>query len=55
MDLEGTMLIEMSDKERQIPNYLTYMWNLKKTNKKRPKLIDRESRLVVARGRGWGG
>ena len=33
MDLEGIMLIEMSDRERQILYVITYMWNLKnKTN-----------------------
>ena len=26
------MLIEMSDKERQTPNDLTYMWDLKKND-----------------------
>ena len=28
--LRDTMLIEMSDKERQTPNDLTYLWDLKK-------------------------
>ena len=33
IDLEGIMLNEMSDRERQILYNLTYMWNLKtKTN-----------------------
>ena len=33
MDLEGIMLSEMSDRERQILYDTTYMWNLKnKTN-----------------------
>jgi len=27
MDLEGIMLREMSDRERQIPYDVTYMWN----------------------------
>ena len=29
MDLEGIMLCEMSDRERQILHDLAYMWNLK--------------------------
>ena len=35
MDLEGSMLSEMSDREREILYDLTYMWNLKanQTNK----------------------
>ena len=28
MDLEGIILSEMSDRERQIPYYFIYMWNL---------------------------
>ena len=31
MDLEGIMLSEMSDRERQILCDFTYMWNLKNT------------------------
>ena len=31
MDLEGIMLSEMSDRERQILYDITYMWNLKNT------------------------
>ena len=34
MDLEGTMLSDMSDRDRQILYVFTYMWNLKnKINK----------------------
>ena len=33
MDLEGIMLSEMSDRDRQTPYDITYMWNIKnKTN-----------------------
>ena len=31
MDLEGIMLSEKSDRERQILYDITYMWNLKNT------------------------
>ena len=33
MDLEGIMLSEMSDRERQILYDITYMWNLKTITK----------------------
>ena len=47
MDLEGITLSEISqtEKERQIPYDLTYMWNLKKVE-----LTETESKLVVIRG-----
>ena len=48
MDLEGIMLREMSDRERQIPYDLTYKWNLKK--KKR--VHEYRNRLVVSRSGG---
>ena len=32
MDLEGIMLNKL-DREKQIPNDFTYMWNLNKQNK----------------------
>ena len=32
MNLEGIMLNEMSERERQILHAITYMWNLKKLN-----------------------
>ena len=42
------MLSKVSQTER--PYTLTYMWNLKE--KKKPKLIDTENRLMVVRGEG---
>ena len=46
------MLTEVkSDRERQIPYDLIYMWNKKK---KKPELMHTEKRLVVARARTWG-
>ena len=33
MNLEGVMLSEMSDRERQRLYVITYIWNLKKRNK----------------------
>ena len=38
-----------SDRERQIPYDLTYMWNLKTKTKR---VIDTENRFVVATGGG---
>ena len=32
MDLEGIMLSEINQTERQLLSDFTYMWNLKKTN-----------------------
>ena len=54
VDLEGIMLSELSQIEKQILYDLSYMSNLRQTkNKKSPtKLTDTENRLVVARGRG---
>ena len=45
-----------SDRERQIPHDFTYMWNLKNKTRKqtKPRLIDTENKLVVARGKGMG-
>ena len=46
----------MSERKRQIPYDLTYMWNFfKKTTTKtsKTKLIDMENRSVVARGKEW--
>ena len=45
-----------SDRERQIPHDLFYMWKpniyrFKKKNKKKNKLIDLENRLVATRGK----
>ena len=46
IDLEGIMLNEINQTERQISYNLIYMWNLKKQNKNR--LI--ENKWAVARG-----
>ena len=46
------MLRNKSNRERQIPYDLTYMWNVKKQTNKH-KLIDTENKLVVARSGGW--
>ena len=52
MDLEIIILSEVSQSEKDIcPCDLTYMWNLKQTNKE-TKLIDTGKRLVVASNRG---
>ena len=58
MDLEGSMLSEMSDREREILYDLTYMWNLKanQTNKTKWKETHRPTCWcwqVSCRGRGW--
>ena len=37
-----------SDKEKQIPDDLTYMWNLK-TKKKQTRLVDTENKSLVAK------
>ena len=51
--LEGIMLNEMSDREKQILNDLMYMWNLKSKQTK-TKLKHTENRSPsVARGGGW--
>ena len=45
-----------SDRERQIPYDIVYMWNLKsKNDTKRNRLTDLENELMVTRGDGWGG
>ena len=46
-DLEGLMLSEMSDRERQIPYDLTFFVEYKER-----KNLNTENRLVVARGSG---
>ena len=51
--LEGIMLNEMSDREKQILNDLMYMWNLK-SKQTRTKLKHTENPSPsVARGKGW--
>ena len=51
MNLEG---ITVNVRERQILYDLTFMNYLKFKKKKKKKLIETESRLVVARSRQWG-
>ena len=48
VDPEGIILSEISQREKNIPYNLTYIWNLKN------KLIKRKFRLVVARGEEMG-
>ena len=47
--LEGIVLSEMSDREKQILYELTYMWNLETLNS------EKQSRMKVAKGLGGGG
>ena len=54
MELETLILSEMSERQRQIPYDITYIWNLNEqmnlsTEKK---VMDLENRLVVAKGEG---
>ena len=48
--MEGKVLSEISQTERQMLHGITYLWDLKK----KVKLIETESRMVVARSLGWG-
>ena len=50
INLEGKVLSEISQTERQMLHGITYLWDLKK----KVKLIETESRMVVARSLGWG-
>ena len=50
--LRDTMLIEMSDKERQTPNDLTYMWDLKKND---PSSQMQRTDGSLPEAEGWGG
>ena len=59
MDLEGIMLSEISQTERQILFDVTYMWNLKKmqhtseqNRKAADRLTDTENKQVVSSGEG---
>ena len=52
MDLEGIMLSEMHQIEKEIQGGLIYMWNLKYAIKTR--LIDTKNILVIARSQGVG-
>ena len=57
MDLEGIMLCEMSDRERQILHDLAYMWNLKEkqTNKKQKQTHGYKEQTSGCQRRGmWG-
>jgi len=47
MDLEGIMVNETLDRERQIPYDLTYVWNLKTNNKNSQAHKYREQILVI--------
>ena len=60
MDLEGTMLREMSDGERQIPYDFTCMWNLKQVNWKSvtdniktKSQMQRANKWLLEKRRGW--
>ena len=58
MDLEG-MMLNKSDRERQTPYDLTYMWTLLKKKKNKIKTTSNSQTqridLMVARNGGWGG
>ena len=51
--LEGIMLNEMSDREKQILNDLMYMWNLKSKQTKTKLKHTENPSPQVARGEGW--
>ena len=52
MKLEGIILSEISQQRKTNNACITYRWNLKK-KKKKGKLVDTESRIVIVRvGRG---
>ena len=60
MDLEGIMLTEVSDRDRQMPYDITYMWNIKKIKQtseynKRNRYTDKENILLVTSGEREGG
>ena len=42
-----------SERERQIPYDITYMWNLNYDTNEQNNVIDLENKFVVARGGGW--
>ena len=55
MDLEGIMRNEISQREKdKYCMLLPYMWNLNKEPPPKNKLIEKQIRLVVIRGGGWG-
>ena len=45
MNLEGIMLSETSDREKQILYDLTYIWNIREKNIRKMKLIDKASQI----------
>ena len=47
MDLEGIMVAEMSDRERQILYIFTYLWNIKNKTNKYNKIKKRKYMLVI--------
>ena len=47
MDLEGIMLAEMSDRERQTLYIFTYLWNIKNKTNKCNKIKKRKYMLVI--------
>ena len=47
MGLEGIMLREMSERERQIPFGFTYIWNLKQNKQNKTRLIETETKGIV--------
>ena len=55
MDLEGIMLREISQKQKNKYCTISYVESKKQMNKQnRNRLLDTESKLVVARGEGGG-
>ena len=55
MDLEMIILGKVSQRERQIPYDVTYMWNLKYNTNEHIYETDIENRIVVAKGKWvWG-
>ena len=53
MDLEGIMLSEISQTENDKYCVISLICGIKKKTKY-TKLVEKENRLVVTRGRGWG-
>ena len=55
MDLETTMLSEISQSEKQMLYDFTHMWNLRnKTNKQRKKKKDNPPKTLLTVGSEWG-
>ena len=53
MDLEGIMLSEIIQTEKDKHHDFTHMWNLKQTAESEP--VSMENKLMVARGKDGGG